>query len=167
MDSESKLPPNDPDTDESPKQRLDRELMELLQGLRVALPGVQVLFAFLLTVPFATGFEQVDQFQQQLLVFALAAAAVASICLITPAAQQRILFRTGQKEVLIRRSNGYSIAGAIALGVAMAVSVLLIVDVIFGLSTAAWLAAALTAFWAWAWFVQPLLTRPSSNGSDR
>lgn len=151
--------PKDPETDESPKERLDRELIELLQGLRVALPGVQVLFAFLLTVPFATGFKEVGKGQQRLLVLALAAAAVASICLITPAVQHRILFRTGLKETLLRRSNLYGIIGTIALGLAMAVSVLLIVDVLFGLTAGAWIAALLTLLWAWAWFGQPLLIR--------
>lgn len=151
--------PTDPETDESPKERLDRELMELLQGLRVALPGVQVLFAFLLTVPFASGFDQVTEGQQRLLVSALVAAAIASICLISPAAQHRILFRAGQKEVLVRRSNLYGIVGTVALGLAMVASLLLIVDVLFGLSAAYLVAALLTLFWAWSWFGQPLLTR--------
>jgi Family of unknown function (DUF6328) len=155
----SEQTPNDPETEESPKERLDRELMELLQGLRVALPGVQVLFAFLLTVPFAAGFDQVTEGQKRLLVFALAAAAIASICLISPAAQHRILFRAGQKETLVRRSNLYGIIGTVALGLAMAAALLLIVDVVIGLSAAYWMAALLTLLWAWAWFGQPLLTR--------
>jgi len=156
--------PNDPETEESPKERLDRELNELLQGLRVALPGVQVLFAFLLTVPFASGFDQVGDFQRRLLVFALATAAIASVCFITPAAQHRVLFRTGQKETLIRRSNSYGIAGAIALGVAMATSVLLIVDVLFGLVAGYIAAIVLTLLWGWTWFLQPLITR--AQGDD-
>ncbi|MGH8835611.1 MAG: DUF6328 family protein [Actinomycetes bacterium] len=163
--AEHERTPNDPETDESPKERLDRELIELLQGLRVALPGVQVLFAFLLTVPFATGFDRVTDDQKRLLVFALAAAAVASICLISPAAQHRILFRTGQKEILVRRSNVYGIVGTIALGLAMAASLLLIVDVVIGLSAAYWMAALLTLLWAWTWFGQPLLTRMRAKGS--
>ena len=157
--TEGEQAPNDPATDESPKERLDRELMELLQGLRVALPGVQELFAFLLTVPFAAGFDQVTQGQKRLLVFALAAAAVASICLISPAAQHRILFRSGQKETLLRRSNVYGIVGTVALGLAMAAALLLIVDVVIGLNAAYWMAALLTLLWVWAWFTQPLLTR--------
>jgi hypothetical protein len=126
---------------------------------------VQVLFAFLLTVPFATGFDRVTDDQKRLLVFALAAAAVASICLISPAAQHRILFRTGQKEILVRRSNVYGIVGTIALGLAMAASLLLIVDVVIGLSAAYWMAALLTLLWAWTWFGQPLLTRMRAKGS--
>lgn len=164
--TESERTPNDPETDESPKERIDRELMELLQGLRVALPGVQVLFAFLLTVPFATGFDQITQGQKRLLVFALAASAVASICLISPAAQHRILFRSGQKEILLRRSNMYGIAGTVALGLAMAASLLLIVDVVVGLSAAYWMAALLTLLWAWTWFGQPLVTRMRAEESD-
>lgn len=165
-DAERERTPSDPETDESPKERLDRELIELLQGLRVALPGVQVLFAFLLTVPFAAGFDRITDGQKRLLVFALAAAAVASICLISPAAQHRILFRAGQKEILIRRSNLYGIVGTAALGLAMAASLLLIVDVVIGLSAAYWMAALLTLLWAWAWFGQPLLTRMRAERSD-
>lgn len=159
--------PNDPATDETPRERLNRELNELLQGLRVALPGVQVLFAFLLTVPFATGFDKVDAFQRRLLVLSLVAAAIASICLIAPAAQHRVLFRTGLKEILIRRSNLYGIAGAIALGIAMATSVLLIVDVLFGLTAASLTSGLLTLAWAWAWFGQPLITRARDDTPAR
>jgi hypothetical protein len=158
--------PKDPGTSESPKERVDRELGELLQGLRVALPGVQVLFAFLLTLPFAAGFEKVDTFEQHVLFVSLITAAIASICFIAPAAQHRVLFRTGTKEILVRRSNRYGIAGAVALGVAMASAVILVVDVIYTRSAAAWTAGGLIAFWTWCWFAQPLLTRRRAEETE-
>jgi Family of unknown function (DUF6328) len=158
-DQDDRETPKDPATSESGKERVDRELIELLQGLRVALPGVQVLFAFLLTLPFATGFKQVDEFEQHLFFLSLVTAAVASICFITPAAQHRVLFRTGSKEILVRRSNRYGIAGALGLGVAMASAVILVVDVIYARAAAVWTAVGLVALWAWCWFVQPLFTR--------
>jgi hypothetical protein len=151
--------PKDPASNESPKERVDRNFVELLQGLRVALPGVQVLFAFLLTLPFASGFEKVDRFEQHVLFVSLISAAIASICFIAPAAQHRVLFRTGMKELLVRRSNRYGIAGVVALGVAMASAVVLVVDVLYTRSAAALTAGGLIAFWAWCWFAQPLLTR--------
>ena len=86
---------DDPEPGETPKERVDRELGELLQGLRVAVTGVQVLFAFLLTLPFAAGFDKVDTLGRWLFFIALLSAALASICFITPAAQHRLLFRTG------------------------------------------------------------------------
>jgi Family of unknown function (DUF6328) len=158
-ESDDQETPEDPATSETAKERVDRELGELLQGLRVALPGVQVLFAFLLTVPFASGFEKVDAFEQHVLFVSLVSAAVASICFITPAAQHRVLFRSGSKEILVRRSNLYGIAGAFALGVAMASAAVLVVDVIYSRGAAAWTAIGLVALWAWCWFGQPLLTR--------
>jgi hypothetical protein len=165
-DRDDPVTPKDPATDESPKERVDRELGELLQGLRVALPGVQVLFAFLLTLPFANGFDKVDAFEQHVLFVSLISAAVASICFITPAAQHRVLFRTGTKEILVRRSNLYGIAGAIALGVAMASAVILVVDVLYTRSAATLTASGLIAFWAWCWFVQPLLTRRHAEETE-
>lgn len=161
LDEEHDETPADPATDESAKERVDRELNELLQGLRVALPGVQVLFAFLLTLPFAAGFEKVDAFEQHVLFVSLITAAIASICFIAPAAQHRVLFRAGSKEILVRRSNSYGVAGALALGIAMASAAVLVVDVIYSQAAAAWTAGGIVALWAWCWFVQPLITRRS------
>lgn len=85
------------ETGESGKERADRELTELLQGLRTAVTGVQVLFAFLLTVPFSSRFAETTPAQRWCLYAALVAAALATTCFIAPAAQHRLLFRTGQK----------------------------------------------------------------------
>ena len=101
---------------ESHKERVDRELIELLNELRVALPGVQFLFAFLLIVPFQQTRDQLTDFQRDLYFVALLAAAVATVLLIAPAAQHRVLFRQKDKEKLLRRSNVYAVAGLIVLG---------------------------------------------------
>src|SRR5688572_7903121 len=93
---------------ESRKERVDRELIELLNELRVALPGVQFLFAFLLIVPFQQTREQLTDFQRDVYFVSLLAAAVATVLLIAPAAQHRILFRQKDKEKLLRRSNWYA-----------------------------------------------------------
>src|SRR3954452_470776 len=89
--------------DESRAERVDRELIELLNELRVALPGVQFLFAFLLIVPFQQSIDKVTAFQRGIYFVALAAAAVATALLIAPAAQHRVLFRQHDKEKLLKR----------------------------------------------------------------
>jgi hypothetical protein len=91
--------------DESHKERIDRELSELLQGLRVMVTGVQVLFAFLLAMPFQSGFAKVDTSGLWLFFIALTGSATASLCFITPAVQHRLLFRTGLKEKIVHRAN--------------------------------------------------------------
>src|SRR3954467_4756980 len=96
---------------ETKQERINRELIELLNELRVALPGVQFLFAFLLIVPFQQTVASITDFQRDVYFTALASAAVATALLIAPAAQHRVLFRQHDKEALLRRSNRSSIAG--------------------------------------------------------
>ena len=109
---------------ESRKQRIDRELMELLNELRVALPGVQFLFAFLLVVPFQQQGTQLTDFQRDVYFVTLLAAAVATGLLIAPAAQHRVLFRQHDKEALLRRSNRSACLGLTVLAVAIVGAVL-------------------------------------------
>ncbi|MFJ8743512.1 DUF6328 family protein [Embleya sp. NPDC127516] len=145
--------------DETSKERLDRELNELLQGLRIALPGVQFMYAFLLTVPFAQGFARVTEFQKDVFLVALISTALSSVCFIAPAVQHRLLFRGGLKDVLLRRSNRYGIAGAVALAVAMISAILLVVDYLFGRSWALSMAIPLAVLILWVWLLQPMVTR--------
>ncbi|SEL86166.1 DUF6328 family protein [Nonomuraea pusilla] len=152
---------------ESHQERADRNFVELLQGARVAVTGVQVLFAFLLTVPFSSGFGRIDLADRWLYYVALVSAAVASICYIAPTTQHRVLFRQGLKEKLVRRSNFYGIAGALALAVSMTAATMLVVDYLFHATVASVTAAALAVLSAWTWFVQPALDRsdqPSPSG---
>lgn len=145
---------------ETEHERLDRQLMELLQGFRVAVTGVQVLFAFLLTVPFAAGFEHVDRPGKALFYVALFGTALTSICFIAPVFQHRILFQLGQKALLIKRANRFGILGAFALTVSMTAATTLIVETLSAETAAAVATAVIVlALCAWAWFVQPYLTR--------
>jgi hypothetical protein len=145
--------------DETPRERFDRELVEMLQGLRMIVAGVQFLFAFLLTLPFSNGFKRVGHVGQWVFYLSLITAACASICLMAPAAQHRMLFRSGRKDLLVRRSNRYGIAGTLALTVSMSSAVAVAAKGFFSSWLAAATAAAIIAIAAWAWFVQPLLTR--------
>src|SRR3954466_8125196 len=140
---------------ETRKERIDRELIELLNELRVALPGVQFLFAFLLIVPFQQKSDQVTDFQRGVYYVALAAAALATALLIAPAAQHRILFRQQDKENLLRRSNRSAVAGLLALGLAICSALLLVVDVLFSLTLAWVTAGALAVLLAWWWLAVP------------
>ncbi|WP_169947698.1 DUF6328 family protein [Microbispora sp. H11081] len=154
-------------TDEHPKERVDRELGELLQGLRVAATGVQVLFAFLLTLPFSAGFGKIDATGDWLFYSAVVTAAVASICLIAPATQHRILFRSGLKELLLRRANRLGVVGGLALAVSMSCSTALVVDALAGVWQTALIWAFVALLSGWLWFVQPLLSlRRVRNNSD-
>lgn len=150
---------------ETAEQRADRNFVELLQGFRVAVTGVQVLFGFLLTVPFAPTFTRLSDTDRRLYLVALVSAAVASICYIAPAAQHRILFRRGVKEPLVYRSNVYGILGGIALVVSMTTATIVVIDYLYGGALPAVIGAVLALFGGWAWFVQPLLTRRRTHAS--
>ncbi|MBB2911325.1 hypothetical protein FHS43_002590 [Streptosporangium becharense] len=142
---------------ESHKERVDRELGELLQGLRVAVTGVQVLFAFLLTVPFAPGFTKVDSLGRWLFFIALLSAALASVCFITPATQHRLLFRTGLKEKMLHRANEIGVVGAIGLAISMTSSVALVAETVINAWPAALFGGIVALTSAWLWFIQPII----------
>jgi hypothetical protein len=125
-----------PEPGESPKQRHDRELIELLNELRVALPGVQVLFAFLLVLPFSNGYSRVTAFQKDVFFVAFLAAALSSAFLIAPSSFHRLRWRTADKGYIVVVSNRLLIAGLLFLAIATIAVVLLIADFLFG-STAA------------------------------
>ena len=147
------------DSEESRKERANRELIEMLNELRVALPGVQVLFAFLLTVPFAVGFSEVSDFQRRAYFVTLVASALASGLLIAPAAQHRVLFRQHDKENLLRRANRYATAGVAVLAIAIIAAVILVLDFIYGRTTALLTGGILAALLAWWWLALPLRQR--------
>lgn len=148
---------------ESRAERADRNFIELLQGSRVAVTGVQVLFAFLLTVPFSSGFTEVTRVNRWLFYVSLVGAAVASVCYIAPAAQHRVLFRQGLKEPLVRRANVYGLAGAMALGISMTAATLMVVGYLFNGPLPIVTGAAVAALAAWVWFAEPALIRLRSG----
>jgi hypothetical protein len=117
---------------ETEDERLDRNLGELLQELRVALPGVQVLFAFLLAVPFQQHFTSISEFDKKVYFATLLLTALASALLIAPSAYHRLTFRYQQKGRLVSVANRLSIAGLAALALAMTCAVMLITNVLFG-----------------------------------
>ena len=116
---------------EGQSERIDRELIELLNELRVALPGVQVLFAFLLTVPFSQGFVKTTAFQRDLMFGVLSATAISAALLIAPSAWHRIRFRQKDKELILSVSNRMAIAGLGFLALAMVGAVMLIANYAF------------------------------------
>ena len=151
---------------ETRQERINRELIELLNELRVALPGVQFLFAFLLIVPFQQTIDRVTDFQRGVYFVALAAAAVATTLLIAPAAQHRVLFRQHDKEGLLRRGSRSAFAGLVVLAVAIVSVLLLVVDVLFSRTLAWTTAGALTALLAWWWIAVPFWQRAHNEQDD-
>jgi hypothetical protein len=148
---------------ETHQERINRELMELLNELRVALPGVQFLFAFLLIVPFQQTVDRITDFQREVYFVALASAAVATTLLIAPAAQHRVLFRQQDKEALLRRSNRSAVAGLMTLGLAICSALLLVVDVLFSLTLAWVTAGALAVLLLWWWVAVPFWHRARND----
>ena len=146
---------------ESRKERLDRELIELLNELRVALPGVQVLFAFLLTVPFSSGYERLTEGQRWWYFATFLATTGASAFLMAPTSYHRITFRGGepQKERMIRTANAFAIVGTGLLSLAIGGAVFVVSDILFGVAAAAVAAGTVAVGTAWLWFGVPLWRR--------
>ena len=143
--------------DETPEDRADRNLSELLQELRVALPGVQVLFAFLLTVPFTQRFETLTEFQEGVYYGILLCTALSTALFIAPTAGHRILFRRQQKEYLVVAANRLALLGLGVLAVAMCGVIALISDLLFD-GTVVWVATSGSALvFISLWYVGPLL----------
>jgi len=141
------------------KNDLDRELIELLNELRVVLPGVQVLFAFLLAVPFANGWTRVTDLQRDVFFVAFLAAAISSILLIAPSSYHRLRWRAGDKEQMLRTSNVLAIAGTVFLAIGMSAVVFLTSDILFRAWWAALTTAVIAGGFAWFWYGLPLLRR--------
>jgi amino acid transporter len=143
--------------DEDRKERVSRELIELLNELRVALPGVQVLFAFLLAVPFAQGFTHTTDFQRALFFVVTSLTAVSLALLIAPSAWHRLRFRQQDKERILRASNKMSIAGLGFLALAMTGAVMLIADFIYSPTLTILSGIAAAVVYGLLWYVLPLL----------
>jgi amino acid transporter len=142
---------------ETPKERANRELIELLNELRVVLPGVTVLLAFLLAVPFAKGWAKVTDFQRDVFVVAFLATAVSVALLTAPSSYHRLRFRQDDKEHMVRIGNRLSIAGIAASAVSLEAVVVLVMDFVISRGAAIAAAAALFAVVASLWYGLPLL----------
>ena len=139
------------------KEERDRELIELLNELRVALPGVQVLFAFLLAVPFTNRFGRVTSFQKDVYFAALLSTLVGSVLLIAPSVYHRLRWRQHDKEHVLRTANRLAIAGTVFLALAMCASILLVTDVLFSLTAAVIVTVIAGVLFAWFWYGLGLL----------
>lgn len=151
--------PEEPERSEEEQERLNRQMTELLNELRVAMPGVQVLFAFLLAVPFAQRFETVTPFQRDVYFVTLLAAAIATVFLIAPSAYHRIAFQTGHKPRIIHVGTMQLICGLVALAVAMNGAVLLVTDFLFKTPTVVITMVFVASFFGWLWFGMGLWRR--------
>ena len=145
-------PAEEADRSDEQQERLNRQMTELLNELRVAMPGVQVLFAFLLAVPFQQRFEMVNAFQRDIYLVTLLAAATATAFLVAPSAYHRIAFQEHEKQRIIQLGTRQFICGLVALAVAMDGAVLLVTDVLFTTPTVIVVLACVTAMFLWLWF---------------
>lgn len=141
---------------ETEHERLNRELDQLLGELRVALPGVQVLLAFLLTVPFSNQFDDVQGESRALFVAAITLTALASILLIAPTVHHRIRFRDGTKEQMIHTANRLALAGATCIALAIGCAIYVVGDSAFSDSPARWIGPAMVVVAGFTWYVVPL-----------
>ncbi len=144
---------------ESVAQRADRNIAELVQELRVVGLGVQVLFGFLLSLPFTMRFTKLSGTQRDLYVTSLVLAALATVLLIGPVAYHRLVFRQGMKEQLVRFANAMAILGLAAVAGAVLIAVLLVTDFTVGGVAAGLITAVLACMIAALWFVVPLTQR--------
>jgi hypothetical protein len=151
---------------ETPMQRADRAYGEILQEVRVAQTGVQILFAFLLALAFQARFADITDFQRGVYVVTLMLCAGATALLIAPAAFHRVIYRRRLKQHLVRVANRLALSGLVLLLLSMVSAVLLIIDVALGLAPAIVLAAAVLAWFTMWWFVLPLRTRVRQLAAD-
>jgi Family of unknown function (DUF6328) len=145
--------------EETHEERVNRELIELLNELRVALPGVQVLFAFLLAVPFSQRFAQTTELQRDAFMVALLSTLAGSVFLIAPSAYHRIRFRDRDKEALLRISNVFAIVGLVFLAIGMTSVVFLVTDLIFKGPVTVVATTVAGALFGLVWFVLPLVRK--------
>jgi SNF family Na+-dependent transporter len=144
---------------ETGKQRIDRELIELLNELRVALPGVQILFAVLLVLPFNTRFDQVDQVERIAYLVALLMAAAGTALLIAPSPYHRLHFRAADKERVLFTGNKLLLGGTVCTAISTSLVVFLIADFLYGSVVGTTVGLATAVWFGWFWYGLPLRKR--------
>ena len=147
---------DDGSPDESTKERVDRELIELLNDARVALPGVQVLFAFLLVVPFNQRFVELTSAERWVYYAALLSTALGAALLIAPSSYHRLRFRQGDKEQMVLTSNRLLVSGLAFAALSIALAVGLISEFVFGPGPGLLAGLAIGAWLGWFWYGLPL-----------
>jgi hypothetical protein len=153
------------DTRTGDERKRDRQMVELLNELRIALPGVQILFAFLLTVPFSRGFTRVTDFQRNLFYATLLATTLSAICLIAPTATHRLRFHQREREYVIESANRLLIGGLVFLAASIVGALLLITDYLYGLGGQWAYPVAVGLVLVVLWFGRPLLRRVRGQSS--
>ena len=148
------------------RERLDEEWLELLNEIRILLPGVQVLFAFLLAVPFASGFEDVTELQRDLYALSLLGAVASIVCLVAPTTHHRIRWRKRDKEFMLHVANRSVIAGSAFLALSMSAAIYLVGDYLFS----SWVAIVATVVagiaFTLVWFGVPLGRRLTEDARE-
>src|SRR5436309_5345499 len=156
------------DDEETPNQRLTRNVNELLGELRVAQAGVQILFGFLLSVVFTAPFREASGFEKATHLVAVVLAAASTALLTSPAAWHRILFRTGRRRAILRAGNRVVLAGLACLAAAVTVTVALIAKVVYGPIAMGIVGGLVGGLFLFLWFVVPiLLARDPANAGGR
>jgi hypothetical protein len=150
---------DEPEEGESKKERVDRELIELLNEVRVALPGVQVLFAFLLVVPFNQRFVELTSVERWVYYAALLSTALATTLLIAPSSYHRLRFRQGDKEHMLLTSNHLLVSGLAFAALSIVLAVGLISEFVFGTGPGLVAGIAIGVWLAWFWYGLPLSRR--------
>jgi hypothetical protein len=154
-----------PQPDESPKERVDRELGELLEETRVILPGVEILFGFLIILPFQFS-DEIPGFERLLYLGAFLSVSAGLALLVAPSMYHRINFRRMNKERLLFLANRLLISASILVAVGIALTVYLVVETLVGGAIAGVLGALNAGWLAWFWFGLPLLRRMRGEATD-
>jgi Family of unknown function (DUF6328) len=157
----------DPGRDETREQRLDRNTNELVGEMRVAAIGIQVMFAFLLVVPFNAGWKHVSSFERDVYFVALLCIAIAAVLLIAPTIHHRLLFRLRQKEYLVDMGSRCVIVAMCFLAVGLVAILVLISDFLFGAAAAVVVGLGTAFVVGTLWFATPLTRRRKIESSDR
>jgi Family of unknown function (DUF6328) len=157
--------PRGQEAHEDEHAKRDRQMIELLNELRIALPGVQILFAFLLTVPFSARWDDLTTFQRDVYFVTLVASMFSVSCLIAPTSAHRLRFHQGDRAWVIESAHRLTVAGLIGLSVAMGTAFLLIADVLFDGARVWVYSAVVWAFIASVWFIRPLVRHAHGGAS--
>ena len=152
--------------DEGDKERVDRELIELLNGLRVLLPGVQVLFAFLLVLPFQQAWAEISDVERHVYFAALVASAAATALLIAPSVYHRLNFRRRNKERMLFDSTRMAIVGSAFVALGIACAIFLVADIVYGTTAAVIVTLITLAVYTGLWGVLPILRRNEPDEPD-
>ncbi|GLY26682.1 membrane protein [Kineosporia sp. NBRC 101731] len=151
---------------ETPSERADRNFGDLLQELRVTQTGVQILFAFLLTLPLQSRFESLDAWERDVYVASLLLSAMATVCLIAPVAYHRAVFSLHKKPLVVRVAARFAIGGLFFLALAICCAVDLVLDLVLGRGTALAITGGLALVLLATWVIFPLLQRVGDLPED-